>query len=113
MEALARRCVDVGIVEHLDRRAGTTRKRHGEAAGFWRRPNDDRTLRNLYPNGFLPMIDSDIWDASGAVGVKGTKAGWNMDLGTVYGGKVVDRRTTVAALLASAAPCLTAFVASS
>jgi iron complex outermembrane receptor protein len=65
---------------------GGVSKRHGEAAGFWRRPNDDRTLRNLYPNGFLPLIASDIWDASGAVGVKGEKSGWNYDLGTVYGG---------------------------
>ncbi len=65
---------------------GGVSKRHGEATGFWRRPNDDRTLRNLYPNGFLPVIASDIWDASGALGVKGEKAGWNYDLGTVYGG---------------------------
>ena len=65
---------------------GGVAKRHGEAAGFWRRPNDDRTLRNIYPNGFLPLIASDIWDASGAVGLKGAKAGWNFDLGTVYGG---------------------------
>jgi iron complex outermembrane receptor protein len=65
---------------------GGVSKRHGEAAGFWRRPNDDRTLRNIYPNGFLPLIASDIWDASGALGVKGEKSGWNYDLGTVYGG---------------------------
>ncbi len=65
---------------------GGVSKRHGEATGFWRRPNDDRTLRNLYPNGFLPVIASDIWDASGALGVKGETAGWNYDLGTVYGG---------------------------
>jgi iron complex outermembrane receptor protein len=65
---------------------GGVSKRHGEAAGFWRRPNDDRTLRNIYPNGFLPLIASDIWDASGAAGVKGILSGWNYDLGTVYGG---------------------------
>ena len=60
--------------------------RKGEATGFWRRPNDDRTLRNIYPDGFLPIIHSDIIDASGAVGAKGTASGWNWDLGTVLGG---------------------------
>ncbi|MDB4884511.1 MAG: TonB-dependent receptor, partial [Gemmatimonadetes bacterium] len=65
---------------------GGASKRTGEAAGFWRRPLDDRTLRNLYPNGFLPFIASDIVDGSGSVGVKGLLSGWNYDLGTVYGG---------------------------
>ena len=59
--------------------------RKGEATGFWRRPLDDRTLRNIYPNGFLPIIHSDIYDASGSVGFKGVYSGWNWDLGTVYG----------------------------
>jgi iron complex outermembrane recepter protein len=65
---------------------GGASKRAGEAAGFWRRPNDDRTLRNIYPNGFLPFISSDIVDASGVVGVRGSKNSWNYDLGSVYGG---------------------------
>ena len=59
--------------------------RRSEAPGFWRRPNDDRTLRNIYPNGFLPLIHADINDLSGAVGLKGVASGWNWDLGTVYG----------------------------
>ena len=62
--------------------------RKGEAAGFWRRANDPSGRRQpaLYPDGFLPLIHSDIVDASGAVGVKGQAAGWDWDLGTVYGG---------------------------
>jgi iron complex outermembrane recepter protein len=60
--------------------------RRAEAPGFFRRPSDDRTLRKLYPNGFLPMIHSDVADASAAAGVKGATSGWNWDLGTVYGG---------------------------
>lgn len=60
--------------------------RRSEAPGFWRRPNDDRTLRNIYPNGFLPMIHGDIDDASGAAGLTGVVKGWNWDLGSVYGG---------------------------
>ena len=61
-------------------------KRKGQAAGFFRRSLDDRTVRSIYPNGFLPLIDSDILDASAAVGVKGSMLGWNWDLGGVYGG---------------------------
>ena len=62
--------------------------RKGEAAGFWRRANDPSGRRQpaIYPDGFLPLIHSDIIDASGAVGVKGQVSGWDWDLGTVYGG---------------------------
>ena len=64
---------------------GGVSNRRGDAAGFWRRPLDDRTLRNIYPNGFLPLIQSNIWDGSGAVGIKGVMSGWKYDLSTVYG----------------------------
>jgi iron complex outermembrane recepter protein len=59
--------------------------RHGSSAGFWRRALDDRTLRDIYPDGFLPFIKSGIDDASGSVGLKGTYNSWKWDLGTVYG----------------------------
>lgn len=58
---------------------------NGLAAGFFRRPLDDRTVRAIYPNGFLPLIESHIWDASFAGGFKGTISGWNWDLGSVFG----------------------------
>lgn len=62
--------------------------RDGLAAGFFRRPTDDRTIRNpdFYPNGFLPLIGSDIKDYSGAIGAKGNYRGWGWNLGGVYGG---------------------------
>jgi iron complex outermembrane recepter protein len=62
--------------------------RKGEAAGFWRRANDPSGRRQpaIYPDGFLPLIHSDIIDASGALGAKGQLGGWDWDLGTVYGG---------------------------
>ena len=65
---------------------GGASRRHAEATGFWRRPSDDRTLRTLFPNGFLPVIASDVADASGSVGFRGSASGWNYDLGTVLGG---------------------------
>ena len=58
---------------------------NGIAAGFWRRALDDRTLRAYYPNGFLPDIESHIWDVSEATGLKGTSGGWNWDLSTEWG----------------------------
>ena len=64
---------------------GGTSRRQATAPGFWRRPNDDRTVRSLYPNGFLPMINSTLWDASLAGGVKGTVAGWKWDLSQTVG----------------------------
>jgi iron complex outermembrane receptor protein len=66
---------------------GGVSKREGEAAGFFRRAQDDRTIRapGFYPDGFLPLIASDIWDYSGTVGMKGELGGWDYDLSTVGG----------------------------
>jgi iron complex outermembrane receptor protein len=60
-------------------------RRRGASAGMWRRPNDDRTVRSIYPDGFLPFIKSNISDGSGSVGIRGDARGWDWDLGTVYG----------------------------
>ncbi|HTE43791.1 MAG TPA: TonB-dependent receptor plug domain-containing protein, partial [Gemmatimonadaceae bacterium] len=59
--------------------------RRGASGGMWRRANDDRTVRALYPDGFLPLIKSNIDDNSLSVGLKGDVQGWKWDLGTVYG----------------------------
>ena len=60
-------------------------RRRGASAGMWRRANDDRTVRSIYPDGFLPFIKSDIGDASFTAGLKGETLGWGWDLGSVYG----------------------------
>jgi iron complex outermembrane receptor protein len=65
---------------------GGLSRREGIAAGFYRRAFDDRTVRAVYPNGFLPLISSDIADNSFAAGVRGIVSGWSWDLGGVYGG---------------------------
>jgi iron complex outermembrane recepter protein len=59
--------------------------RRGEAAGFWRRALDDRTVRAIHPNGFLPMIATKISDFSGVGGIRGERAGWRWDLSGNYG----------------------------
>ena len=65
-------------------------RRDGRAAGFFRRPNDDRTVRAIHPNGFLPIIESDISDKSMAGGVKGRVMGWSYDASAVWGANLFD-----------------------
>ncbi|HET9439511.1 MAG TPA: TonB-dependent receptor, partial [Longimicrobiales bacterium] len=65
---------------------GGVTKRDGLAAGFFRRANDNRTVRAIHPDGFLPEIGSDILDYSGAAGVRGKLSAWRWDLSTLYGG---------------------------
>jgi iron complex outermembrane receptor protein len=60
-------------------------ERRGASAGFWRRALDDRTVRSIHPDGFLPFIKSDIRDRSLTGGAKGTNKGWNWDLASGFG----------------------------
>ena len=64
---------------------GGVSRRDGEAAGFFRRANDARTIRALHPDGFLPLISTTIIDGSGVAGVRGGIAGFRYDLSGVYG----------------------------
>ncbi len=73
---------------------GSYSKRKGESAGFYRRALDGRnrdfsasttTFVPFYPEGFLPLIVSDIEDYSIAAGVRGEVSGWNWDFSHVYG----------------------------
>lgn len=59
--------------------------RNGESGGFYRTPNSDRTVRAIYPDGFLPYIAPNIKDASAALGLKGNLSGWDWDLSSVFG----------------------------
>ncbi len=64
---------------------GTLANRWGESPGFFRRPLDDRTVRAIYPDGFLPIIRGKIWDGSAVVGGRGTLGGFDVDLSQSYG----------------------------
>jgi|CXWL01.1.fsa_nt_gi iron complex outermembrane receptor protein len=68
--------------------------RHANAAGFFRRPGDDRTVRAIWPDGFLPFIDSVVDDLSVGVGIKGKVSDWNWDISTNYGTNALDYRTS-------------------
>lgn len=74
--------------------------RDGNGAGFFRRPNDARnrdfaasttTFVPFYANGFLPLINSEIEDVAGAIGLKGEiGSGILADLSVVYGSNQLD-----------------------
>jgi iron complex outermembrane receptor protein len=73
--------------------------RDGNGAGFYRRANDVRnrdwaasttTFIPIYPNGFLPLIVSEIEDVSAAAGIRGETHGWNLDLSAIYGSNRLD-----------------------
>ena len=64
---------------------GSYSKREGEGGGFYRRAQDSRNVTDIYPDGFLPVITSDIDDFSLALGVKGFANEWNYDASAVYG----------------------------
>jgi iron complex outermembrane receptor protein len=67
---------------------GTLNYRQGQAAGFYRYPfQTAQVIANLYPNGFLPEIHSQILDRAFTVGLKGEFGnGWRWDLSNVMGG---------------------------
>lgn len=59
--------------------------RKGDAAGFYRLPNQNRTYTPIYINGFLPHILTDIKDNSLSFGIKGKARGWDIDFSNTYG----------------------------
>ncbi|MDW8020362.1 MAG: TonB-dependent receptor [Chloroherpetonaceae bacterium] len=73
--------------------------RRGEATGFFRPSQDDRVARSrdangnivaLHPDGFLPMIRSNIYDMSAAAGLEGRLGSWDLNVGVVHGRNYFD-----------------------
>ncbi|MCU0633326.1 MAG: TonB-dependent receptor [Gemmatimonadaceae bacterium] len=66
---------------------GSFGRRDGRSTGFFRRPTQiAQVVRSRFPNGFLPNIESDIGDASAAVGIKGDAGKWRYDVSQIVGG---------------------------
>ncbi|MDO4224823.1 MAG: TonB-dependent receptor [Bergeyella zoohelcum] len=68
--------------------------RQGSSAGFYRRPNQVRTFTGLYPNGFLPKIETGIEDISFATGLKGRLGDWKLDFSNTFGQNSFDYTIT-------------------
>ncbi|WP_117318479.1 TonB-dependent receptor plug domain-containing protein [Chromatocurvus halotolerans] len=69
---------------------GSYGERQGESAGFYRRAQDSRNWTEIYPDGFLPLITTDITDYSVAAGVRGDWNGWDLDASLLVGGNELD-----------------------
>lgn len=64
-------------------------QREGNSAAFPRIFNDVRNVPAIYPNGFLPLITTDIDDLALGWGVRGKLGSWDSDLSLVYGSNKV------------------------
>ncbi|MGE5108780.1 MAG: TonB-dependent receptor [Sphingobacteriales bacterium] len=77
---------------------GMYSQKNGEAAGFFRYPSSISSgagtyagqALTLYPNGFLPLIKSDIKDYSLSVGVDGQIGKWNASFSNTIGTNIFD-----------------------
>jgi len=72
-------------------------RRGNEAGGFYRRANqlDRNPVDSGYPDGFLPLINTTIWDFSFGAGlVKEFNNGLKADLGVVHGGNTFNFNIT-------------------
>jgi len=59
--------------------------RDGESGCYYRRAQDNRTLRAWYPDGFLPLISPELSDTSFSVGMKGLMGDYAYDLSLTNG----------------------------
>jgi iron complex outermembrane recepter protein len=73
---------------------GNLNQRDGESGGFYRLASDARNVPAIYPDGFLPLINTDTLDASISAGVRGEAGGWRYDASLGYGHNKTDFRIT-------------------
>lgn len=68
---------------------GGINQRNSVAGGFYRRSLDNRNVRDIYPDGFLPLISPSNKDLFVSVGFKGKYKEWNWDLSFSYGNNIL------------------------
>ncbi|MDO9551794.1 TonB-dependent receptor [Rhodonellum sp.] len=78
---------------------GGYNNKKGNAAGFYRYPNSvpaavRGNVFQVYPNGFLPKINTDITDLSNTIGLMGTLGEWRFDLSNTFGQNIFDFEIT-------------------
>jgi iron complex outermembrane receptor protein len=64
---------------------GTYASREGESGGFYRRNYDGRSIPSIHPDGFLPLINTEVDDTSAGLGLQGLRGNWSYDASIVYG----------------------------
>ncbi len=91
---------NIPLTEQMELYAfGGYNNKKGNAAGFYRYPNGvPAAVRTnvfaVYPNGFLPEINSDVTDISAAAGIRGKLGEWRFDLSNTFGKNDFDYRIT-------------------
>ena len=69
---------------------GTYDLRHGSAGGNYRRALDGTDWPQIYPLGFLPLIEPRIGDQALTAGARGEVGGWYYDASAGYGRNKMD-----------------------
>jgi iron complex outermembrane recepter protein len=64
---------------------GGINQRNGNAYAYTRYPESERNVTAIYPNGFDPIIKSNIQDRSASFGIKTKIGGWNADFNATLG----------------------------
>jgi iron complex outermembrane receptor protein len=64
--------------------------RHGSHGGFYRRALQEQNWPQIYPLGFLPLIEPRVVDTSLTAGARGEMASWFYDLSAGYGRNKFD-----------------------
>lgn len=70
---------------------GSISRKESTSGGFYRRANDARNPGASYPDGFLPLIETTVWDFSLNMGVDYEfDSGLKVDLGVTHGGNTFN-----------------------
>src|SRR5438874_1767344 len=65
---------------------GGLSQRDGDAGAFYRLPNQvQQVVPEIFPNGFLPEIQTKLIDGAVTAGVRGTTRGWDVDFSLTRG----------------------------
>ena len=65
--------------------------RAGESAAFRRQPAQlHQTVSSIFPNGFLPLIETNNYDRSLSAGIRSEINGWKVDFSNTYGNNTID-----------------------
>jgi iron complex outermembrane receptor protein len=73
---------------------GGVSRRLGNSAGFFRLAGDARNWKQVYPQGFLPLIEPDVVDGSVTGGLRGAARGWAYDASLEWGHNSFDFHVT-------------------
>jgi iron complex outermembrane receptor protein len=78
----------------------------GTSNASLRRAGQTENVRAIYPDGFLPYVDTESENYSLGVGARGPLGSWEWDLSTVYGANSLEYRTrnTLNATLGTESP---------